>query len=149
VSYVNAALISQERGLSVSERKSTDSRDYVNLVTLRADTDAGEVAVAGTVVGKREGGARLVQVYDFDLDMAPARYMAFFVYEDRPGVIGTVGTLLGGASINIASMEVGRKQAGGLALMGLTVDSPIPPEVLGKIEHAVGSKRARFIELPG
>jgi D-3-phosphoglycerate dehydrogenase / 2-oxoglutarate reductase len=149
VSYVNAALISQERGLSVSERKSTDSQDYVNLVTLRAETEAGEVAVAGTVVGKREGGGRLVQVYDFDLDMAPARYMAFFVYEDRPGVIGTVGTLLGGASINIASMEVGRKQAGGMALMGLTVDSPIPPDVLSQIEQAIGSKRARFIELPG
>ena len=148
VSYVNAALISQERGLSVSERKSTDSQDYVNLVTLRADTDAGEVAVAGTVVGKREGSGRLVQVYDFDLDMAPARYMAFFVYEDRPGVIGTVGTLLGQANVNIASMEVGRKQAGGLALMGLTVDSPIPADVLAKIEQAIGSKRARFIELP-
>jgi D-3-phosphoglycerate dehydrogenase len=105
--------------------------------------------VAGTVVGKREGGERLVQVYDFDLDMAPARHMAFFVYEDRPGVIGTVGTILGGAGINIASMEVGRKQAGGLALMGLTVDSPIPPDVLGQIEQAVGAKRARSLELPG
>ncbi|HJP64836.1 MAG TPA: phosphoglycerate dehydrogenase, partial [Actinomycetota bacterium] len=146
VSYVNAALIAQERGLSLSERTSTDSRDYVNLVTLRADTEAGEVAVAGTVVGKREGGSRLVQVFDFDLDMAPARYMAFFVYEDRPGVIGTVGSLLGTAGINIASMEVGRKQAGGLALMGLTVDSPIPTDVLGQIEQAVGAKRARFIE---
>src|SRR5204863_4644273 len=124
-------------------------RDYVNLVTLRADTEAGEVAVAGTVVGKREGGERLVQVYDFDLDMAPARYMAFFVYEDRPGVIGTVGMLLGGAGINIASMEVGRKQAGGLALMGLTVDSPIPPGVLEEIERAVGTEAARSILLPG
>jgi D-3-phosphoglycerate dehydrogenase len=148
VSYVNAALIAQERGLSVSERTSTDSRDYVNLVTLSADTEAGEVAVAGTVVGKREGGERLVHVYDFDLDMAPARYMAFFVYEDRPGVIGTVGTLLGSAGVNIASMEVGRKQAGGAALMGLTVDSPIPPDLLGQIEQAVGAKRARAIELP-
>jgi D-3-phosphoglycerate dehydrogenase len=149
VSYVNAALIAQERGLSVSERISTDSLDYVNLVTLSADTEAGEVTVAGTVVGKREGGERLVQVYDFDLDMAPARHMAFFVYEDRPGVIGTVGTILGGAGINIASMEVGRKQAGGLALMGLTVDSPIPADVLGQIEQAVGAKRARSLQLPG
>jgi D-3-phosphoglycerate dehydrogenase / 2-oxoglutarate reductase len=146
---VNAGLIAQERGLSVSERTSTDSLDYVNLVTLSADTEAGEVTVAGTVVGKREGGERLVQVYDFDLDMAPARHMAFFVYEDRPGVIGTVGTILGGAGINIASMEVGRKQAGGLALMGLTVDSPIPADVLGQIEQAVGAKRARSLELPG
>jgi D-3-phosphoglycerate dehydrogenase len=147
VSFVNAAMIARERGVGVSERKSTASRDYVNLMGLRADTEAGEVAVAGTVVGGR-GGERLVQVYDFDVDMAPARYMAFFLYEDRPGVIGTVGTVLGDAGINIASMEVGRKQAGGLALMGLTVDSPIPGEALGQIERAIGSTRARFLVVP-
>ena len=105
------------------------------------------VTVAGTLVG-RTSGERLVRVFDFDVDMAPARYMAFFTYEDRPGVIGSVGTLLGGAGINIASMEVGRKAAGGLALMGLTVDSPIPPDILGGIEAAVGTETARFLELP-
>ena len=80
--------------------------------------------------------------------MAPARYMAFFLYEDRPGVIGTVGTLLGEAGINVASMEVGRKEAGGTALMGLTVDSPIPSEVLGQIERAIGADRARSLVVP-
>jgi D-3-phosphoglycerate dehydrogenase / 2-oxoglutarate reductase len=148
VSFVNAAMIARERGLSVSERKSTASRDYINLMTLRADTDAGEVAVAGTLVGAREG-ERLVQVYGFDVDMAPARHMAFFLYEDRAGVIGTVGTLLGEAGINIASMEVGRKEAGGTALMGLTVDSPIPAEALGRIARAIGAQRARVLVVPG
>jgi len=147
VSFVNAGLIARERGVGVSERKSTASRDYVNLMTLRADSEAGEVAVAGTVVGVRDG-ERLVRVYDFVVDMAPAPHMAFFLYEDRPGVIGTVGSLLGNAGVNIASMEVGRKEAGGLALMGLTVDSPIPPEVLADIEKAVGTERARSITLP-
>jgi D-3-phosphoglycerate dehydrogenase len=89
-----------------------------------------------------------VRVFDFDVDMAPARYMAFFTYEDRPGVIGTVGSLLGAAGINIASMEVGRKAAGGVALMGLTVDSPIPAEILQGIERDVGTETARFLELP-
>jgi D-3-phosphoglycerate dehydrogenase len=147
VSFVNAAMIARERGVGVSERKSTASRDYVNLMSLRVETDAGEVAVGGTLVGAR-GGERLVQVYDFDVDMAPARYMAFFLYEDRPGVIGTVGTILGEAGINIASMEVGRKEAGGTALIGLTVDSPIPSEVLGQIERAIGAHRARSLVLP-
>jgi D-3-phosphoglycerate dehydrogenase len=148
VSFVNAPVIARERGVSVSERKSSASRDYVNLMTLRVDTEAGEVTVAGTLVGKR-GGERLVQVFDFDVDMAPARHMAFFLYEDRPGVIGTVGSLLGGAGVNIASMEVGRRQAGGLALMGLTVDSPIPAAVLQEIERVVGTERARSMVLPG
>jgi D-3-phosphoglycerate dehydrogenase len=147
VSFVNAAMIARERGVGVSERKSTAPRDYVNLMAVRADTEAGDVSVAGTLVGVR-GGERLVRVYDFEVDMAPARYMAFFLYEDRPGVIGTVGSVLGEAGINIAGMEVGRKEAGGPALMGLTVDVPIPSEVLRQIERAIGAERARFLVLP-
>ena len=147
VSFVNAAVLARERGLSVSERKSSASREYVNLVTVRAETEGGQVAVSGTVVGKRDG-ERLVQVWGFDLDMAPARHMVFFLYEDRPGVIGKVGSLLGSAGINIASMEVGRKEAGGTALMGLTVDSPIPPKVLADIEREIGAERARSLILP-
>jgi D-3-phosphoglycerate dehydrogenase len=147
VSFVNAPVIARDRGLHVSERKSTAARDYVNLVCLRAETEAGEVAVAGTLVGAR-GGERLVQVYGFDLDMAPARHLAFLLYEDRPGVIGTVGTLLGAAGINIASMEVGRRDQGGPALMALAVDVPIPPEVLGRIASEIGAVRARALLLP-
>lgn len=147
VSFVNAGMIARERGIGVSERKSTASRDFVNLMTLRAETEAGEVAVSGTLVGKRDG-ERLVQVYGFDVDMAPARHMAFLLYEDRPGVIGTVGTLLGEAGINVASMEVGRKEAGGLALMGLTLDSAIPPGVLAEIERTIGAEKARSLVLP-
>jgi len=147
VSFVNAPVLARERGLSVAERKSSVSRDYVNLMTLRSETEADEVAVSGTLVGKRDG-ERLVRVWGFDLDMAPARYMAFFLYPDRPGVIGRVGTLLGEAGVNIASMEVGRREAGGPALMGLTVDSPIPPVVLQSIEAEIGADRARSLVLP-
>lgn len=146
VSYVNAPAIARERGLEVSERRSPESQDYVNLVVVRASTEAGDVAVGGTLVGPRNA-ERLVRVYDFDIDIAPADHMVFFRYEDRPGVIGAVGTILGEAGINIASMEVGRKEAGGLALMCLTVDSPIPPEVLDRIVEAVGMKSARQVTL--
>jgi D-3-phosphoglycerate dehydrogenase / 2-oxoglutarate reductase len=146
VSYVNAPAIARERGLDVTERRTTESMDYVNLVQLTADTEAGEVTVGGTLVGPRHA-ERLVRVYDFDMDMAPADHMAFFRYEDRPGVIGAVGTVLGEARINIASMEVGRKEAGGLALMGLTVDSPISPEVLDRITAAVGTSSATSLTL--
>ena len=144
VSYVNAPTIARERGLEVSERRSPESQDYVNLVLVRASTEAGEVAVGGTLVGPKNA-ERLVRVYDFDFDIAPSEHMVFFRYEDRPGVIGSVGTILGEAGINIASMEVGRKEAGGLALMCLTVDSPIPPEVLERIVEGVGMKSARDV----
>jgi len=148
VSFVNASVIAKERGLHVAERRSAVSQDYVNVMALHSQTDDGGVSVAGTIVAKREG-ERIVRIDDFDLDMAPARHMAFFLYEDRPGVIGAVGTLLGNAGINIATMEVGRRQAGGTALMGMAVDSAIPPRVLREIEAAVHAQRARAITLPG
>jgi D-3-phosphoglycerate dehydrogenase len=146
VSFVNAPTIARERGLHVAERRSAESQDYVNLVLLRADTEAGQVAVGGTLVGRRHA-ERLVRLYEFDIDIAPADHMAVFRYEDRPGVIGAVGTILGEAGINVGSMEVGRTEAGGLALMCLTVDSPIPGDVLDRITSGVGMKTARSVAL--
>ncbi len=148
VTFVNAPVIARERGLAVREARSAESRDYVSLMVLRGLTQAGEVDVAGTVVGpgRRE---RFVRILGFEMDMSPARYMVFFRYEDRPGVIGKVGSILGREGINIAFMQVGRMDRGGDALMGLTVDSPIPPEVLEEIVEAVGMKDARAVTLEG
>lgn len=147
VSFVNAVVVAKERGIRVGERTSTVPRDYVNVMALRAGVDGGEASVAGTVVAPRDG-ERIVRVDEFDLDMVPARHMAFFRYEDRPGVIGAVGTLLGNAGINIATMQVGRRQMGGAALMGIAVDTPITPPILAEIERAVQATRARSITLP-
>jgi D-3-phosphoglycerate dehydrogenase / 2-oxoglutarate reductase len=148
ISFVNAPVIAAERGIEVSEAKSTVSRDYVSLLSLRGETDdGGEVTVAGTLLGKRNA-ERVMQVFDFDIEMAPARYMVFFTYEDKPGIIGRVGTILGDRDINIATMEVGRRHAGGTALMGLTVDVAVPDEVLAEIAAAIGAERTRFIVLP-
>jgi D-3-phosphoglycerate dehydrogenase len=147
ISFVNAPVIAAERGIALSETKSTVSRDYVNLLALRAETDGGEVAVAGTLVGKRDG-ERLVQVFDFDVDMAPARHMTFLLYEDRPGVIGKVGTMLGDARVNIGGAQVARKGAGGTALMAVTTDTHIPAEVLDRIAAEIGAERVRQITLP-
>lgn len=147
LSYVNAPVIAQERGIAVHESKSTVSRDYVNLIALRGVHEDGEVSVAGTLVGKR-GGDRIVRVLDFDVDMAPAKYMGFFLYEDRPGVIGKVGSVLGENQINIASMEVGRKSQGGLAVMGFTVDDPIADDVFKRIVEQIGAEHAHFVTLP-
>lgn len=147
VSFVNAPIIAGERGIAISETRSSVSSDYVNLIHVRADTDVGPVSVAGTLVGKRNV-ERVMQVNDYDIEMAPDRYMLFFTYEDRPGVIGTVGTLLGEAEINIATMDVGRPSRGGTALMGLTLDSPVPLEVIERIRTVIEAGPARFIVLP-
>jgi D-3-phosphoglycerate dehydrogenase len=147
VSFVNAPIIAGERGIAISETRSTVSSDYVNLIHVRAETDDGAVSVAGTLVGKRNV-ERVMQVNDFDIEMAPARYMLFFTYDDRPGVIGKTGTILGEAGINIATMDVGRPTRGGTALMGLTLDSPVPAEVIERIRDEIDSGPMHFIVLP-
>jgi D-3-phosphoglycerate dehydrogenase len=148
VSFVNAPIIASERGIAISETRSAVSSDYVNLIGVRAQTDDGEVSVAGTLHGKRND-ERVLQVNDYDIEMAPARFMLFFGYEDRPGVIGKVGTILGEAGVNIATMDVGRIASGETALMGLTLDSPVPAEVMDRIAREIGAYDTPvFIVLP-
>jgi D-3-phosphoglycerate dehydrogenase / 2-oxoglutarate reductase len=143
VTFVNAPLMAQERGIQYSEMKSAISRDYVNLVEISAGDD---VAVAGTLVGVRNE-ERLVRIFDFEVDFPPGPYMCFLRYDDRPGVIGAIGTLLGQAGVNIADMRVGRQEKGGEALMCLTVDQPIDAEVLADLTQGSEAKDAKFITL--
>src|SRR5919204_2281270 len=147
VSFVNAPIIAGERGIAISEMRSAVSSDYVNLIAVRAQTEDGEVSVGGTLHGKRNA-ERVMQVNDYDIEMAPARFMLFFTYIDRPGIIGKVGTILGQHQINIATMDVGRPTRGGTALMGLTLDSPVPTDVIERIRADIEAGPARFIVLP-
>jgi D-3-phosphoglycerate dehydrogenase len=147
VSFVNAPIIARERGLAISEMRSSVSTDYVNLVAIRAETDDGPVSVSGTLVGKKDR-ERVVEVNGYDLEMAPSPSMLFFFYEDKPGVIGAVGTLLGRHDINIATMDVGRPVRGGTALMGLVLDSQVPSDILAELEQVSGAEGIRSIQLP-
>jgi D-3-phosphoglycerate dehydrogenase len=146
VTFVNAPLLAKERGVSVSESKSTTSNDYVNLIEVVATSSGEEVTVAGVLAGKR-GIEKLVRVYGYDIDMAFTPVMAFFRYEDRPGVVGIVGTLLGEAGVNIANMQVGRHSQGGEALMGLALDSAIPAPIIDDIVERAALRDARLIVL--
>jgi D-3-phosphoglycerate dehydrogenase len=146
VTYVNAPLLAAERGIEVTESKTRHSRDWVNLIALSGEGSRGSVGVAGTTVGPRDH-ERLVAINGIPVDMAPARHMAFLFYEDRPGVIGRVGTLLGESGVNIASMQVGRRKQGGEALMALTIDAGIPAGVLDRVEREIGAHEATFVQL--
>ncbi|MEA2516796.1 MAG: D-3-phosphoglycerate dehydrogenase / 2-oxoglutarate reductase [Actinomycetota bacterium] len=146
VTFVNAPLLAKERGISTEESKSPDSLDYVNLIEVRAEAQGETVSVAGVLVGKKDT-ERLVRVYGYDLDMAFSPVMAFLRYEDRPGIVGIVGSLLGDAGINIANMQVARQSEGGEALMGLAVDSEISQEVLDTIKAKANLSDTRLIVL--
>jgi D-3-phosphoglycerate dehydrogenase len=147
VSFVNAPLFAEERGLEVRLTTSDDSPAYRNLVSLRGTLASGEqVAVSGTLAGVRQV-EKLTEVDGFDIDISPTDHMAFLRYEDRPGVVGTVGKILGEAGVNIAGMQVSRREQGGDALVVLTVDSAIPPAVLDDIVRSIGADSGRAVDL--
>lgn len=147
VSYVNAPLLAAERGTAVRLVAELESPDHRNLITLRGTLpDGSQVSVSGTLVGigQRE---RIVEVNGYDVDVEPTEHLAFLTYDDRPGVVGTVGQVLGAAGVNIAGMQVARNAKGGQALMALSVDSAITPELLAEIEAATHAHSARAVDL--
>ncbi len=146
VNYVNAPIFAEERGIEVNESKKSSSQDYVNVIRVKGRDGGDDVMVAGTLVGKKNQ-ERFINVYKFDIDMVPSKYIAFFRYEDVPGMIGKVGTILGQYNINIANMQVGRKKLGGEALMGVNVDIPIPDNVIEEIKNGAGISFAKFMIL--
>jgi len=139
VTYVNAPLLAQQRGCEVRLLTDPKSLDFRNVTTLSGTlSDGSVVSVAGTLTGPRMI-EKIVGVNGFDLEVPVSEHMAFLRYLDRPGVVGTVGRVLGEAGINIGGMQVARDAASGDVLMVLTVDSQIPASVLGAISQAVGT----------
>jgi D-3-phosphoglycerate dehydrogenase / 2-oxoglutarate reductase len=147
VSYVNAPVLAADRGVQVRLRTDPESPDYRNLVALRGTlADGTQVTVSGTLTGTRHV-EKVVEIDGFDVEVALSEHMAVFRYEDRPGMIGTVGRMLGEAKVNIAGMQVSRDRRGGHALVVMTVDSAIPVGVLDDIVREIGAETARQIDL--
>ncbi|MFN8035552.1 MAG: phosphoglycerate dehydrogenase [Acidimicrobiia bacterium] len=146
VSFVNAPQLAEDHGLTVRETSSSSARDYVNLVSMRGVVAGRPVHVAGTLVGKQES-PRIVGIDDHAVDLPPSRHMLVVHNDDRPGMIGTVGTVLGAAGVNISDMDVGRSPSGDAALMALATDGPVPPAVLDDLSSRPGISLAKAIEL--
>jgi D-3-phosphoglycerate dehydrogenase len=147
VSYVNAPLLAAERGTAVRLVVDPESPDHRNLITIRGTLgDGSQVSVSGTLVGinQRE---RIVEINGFDVDLEPTQHLAFLTYADRPGMVGTVGGILGDAGVNIAGMQVSRDAKGGQALVALSVDSAIPADTLADIHHAIDATSVRAVDL--
>jgi D-3-phosphoglycerate dehydrogenase len=147
VSDVNAPVLAADRGVQVRLTTDAESPDYRNLVTLRGTlADGTQVSVSGTLSGTRHV-EKIVEIDGFDVEVAVSEHMAVFRYEDRPGIVGTVGRILGDAQVNIAGMQVSRDQRGGKALVAMTVDAPIPGPVLDEIVREIGADSARQVDL--
>ena len=147
VTYVNAPLLAADRGISVTLELDEQSPDYRNVVTIRGVLPGGSpLSVSGTLMGTRQV-ERITAIDGYEVDLRPSEHLLFLRYEDRPGVVGAVGALLGEASVNIASAQVSRGEAAGSeALMSLALDSPVAPEVTRRIGDTIGARVARSVD---
>jgi len=132
VNFVNASVIAKERGIKVTESRSVEAEDFTNLVTIYAAASEGSNTVSGTIFGKHE--PRIVRINTFRLEVIPEGHLLLIYNEDKPGAIGSIGTVLGQHNINIARMHVGReKKKGGRNVILLDTDTPPPPKTLKEI----------------
>ena len=128
VNMVNAPFLAKERGLDVREVRHDREGVYHTLVRVTVATSQGDRSVAGTLFGNTQ--PRLVEIFGIGIEAELSGNMLYIVNEDAPGFIGRLGTLLGGHGINIGTFNLGRRDAGGEAVLLLSVDTPVSTEVL-------------------
>ena len=140
VNMVNASLIARTMGIEVESIRSTETDSFSNLITLSLSSPEGTRTIAGTLF---EGNPQIVKMRDFPIDFRPEEHMLVINYQDKPGLIGKIGTILGEAQVNIGNMSLGRKQKAGEAMVVFSVDSPVDETTLARVGEAV---EARFIK---
>ncbi len=143
VNMVNAPYLAKERGLDVREVRHDREGVYHTLVQVTVATSQGDRSVAGTLFGNTQ--PRLVEIFGIGIEADLAGDMLYIVNEDAPGFIGRVGTLLGETGINIGTFHLGRREAGGEAVLLLSLDSPIPQDVLEKARKLPGVKTVKAL----
>lgn len=148
VTYVNAPLIAEERGVDLGLFTAPDSAEFHSLLTVRgALVDGRSVSVSGTVTPVPREEMKVTDIDGYDLDISADGPLLFLRYTDRPGVVGLIGGALGDLRINIASMQVSRKKAGGEAFLAMSTDAPVPSEVLERVRETVGATAASTVNL--
>ncbi len=145
VNYVNASIEAKERGIRVIETRDSSVSDYSGSLCLAATGSLGEHSVTGALLGDDE--IRITNIDEFPINIPPTQHMLFTLHRDMPGIIGTIGSLLGDFNVNIASMQVGRKIVRGDAVMVLSLDDPIPEGILTEIIKVPGIRDAYTVTL--
>jgi D-3-phosphoglycerate dehydrogenase len=147
VSYVNAPVLAEQRGINTRLITTLESADYRNVLTIRgALSDDSQISVSGTLTGPKQI-QKIVGVNGYELEIPMSDHLLVISYADRPGVVGTLGRLLGENGVNIAGMQVARHSEGGQALALITVDSSVPQGVLEAIRTEIGATVTREVDL--
>jgi D-3-phosphoglycerate dehydrogenase len=130
VNMVNAPVIAKERNIEVSSISHNRASDYQTLLRVTVVTEKRTRTVAGTLSGDKP---RIVEVNGIKLEAGLGTYMLYVNNDDKPGFIGSLGTLLGKNKINIAYFHLGRNEAQDEAIALVEVDQPVSPEMLAEI----------------
>jgi D-3-phosphoglycerate dehydrogenase len=146
VNFINAPLIARERGIEVKEMTTEDAGDYMSMIAVRVKSGRKESTVSGTLHGKKE--PRIIEIDGYIVEVVPAGEMLVLSNNDKPGVIGSIGTLLGRNKINISRMQFGREKKGGKAISVVSVDTPVSPGILAKIRKLPNVLSVNHIHLP-
>jgi D-3-phosphoglycerate dehydrogenase len=147
VSYVNAPLLADQRGITVRLITDATSDEYRNLLTVRGTlSDGSQVSVSGTLTGQKQT-EKIVEINGYDVEVPLAEHLIVMIYTDRPGIVAVYGKEFGDAGINIAGMQISRREAGGQALSVLTVDSPVPDGLLESVRVAIRADLLREIDI--
>jgi D-3-phosphoglycerate dehydrogenase len=133
VNMVNANLVAENMGIVVEEVKSDQPGSFSNMVTITIEGPNEKRVISGTHF---EGTPRIVQLRDYQVDFTPEENMLLMTYQDRPGMIGKIGMIMGQHDINIAAMNLGRREKKGEAMVILSLDSSVPSNVIEEIKKA-------------
>ena len=143
VNIINAPTIAKKRGIIITESKRSEAEGYKSLIKVKIQSDEGELSIEGTATKE----PRIVRIDEYWVNVKPKGTMLIARYEDIPGSIGTIGTKLGEHGINVAKMQVGRQEAGGEAVMVLTVDQRVPKGVVDEIRDLNHVYDAVYVQL--
>lgn len=138
VNMVNAPFLAKERGIDVREIRHDREGDYHTMVRVTVKTDAGDKSVAGTLFG--DAAPRLVELFGIKVEADLAGHMLYVVNEDAPGFIGRLGTTLGESGVNIGTFHLGRRSAGGEAIVLLSVDEAVTNDLIANVRALPGVK---------
>ncbi|HUT34771.1 MAG TPA: phosphoglycerate dehydrogenase [Planctomycetota bacterium] len=143
VNIINAPFLAEERGIRVTESTTPHTEDFATLIAVTSTMDGEEHEAAGTLAGK--GEPRIVMIDGYRVEAMPRGTLLVLFADDKPGLIGNVGKLLGEAGINIAAMTFGRKVAGGDAITVLNLDGELDEATLRGVRAAPHVRQAQLV----
>jgi len=142
---ISAPTVAAHRGVTVRETKASERTSYHDLMRITSEYDEGRMSTSATLRGIDE--PRIVVIQGYRLDFVPAGHLMLVWYKDQPGVIGSVGTILGSARVNIGQMHVGRNEVGGTALMAVNLDSAVDEATAGRVRDLERVEDIRVLDL--